>query len=264
LILLGLAALGGCAQYSPGEEAPPAAIPVANKSDLAEAIGKEITVRGKVTAVGKSNSGHVFLNFAANPQFTIFIDSKVVPQFQNVDPKSYENKTVLVRGRVEKFREKLQIRLPSPERISIAEAKPDAGGAENVLPKPVELKPLGKAGWISPAGVRYMGEDAEGLSRKDHVLRHAKDIPDRDGPHGVFEGGEELAFAWIDEAWRKIKTDGIRPESENGRDTYTVPMGRKVGFLGGKTGAERKHPPLTKMFLVVREGTSEVITAFPR
>ena len=103
-----------------------------------------------------------------------------------------------------------------------------------------------------------------GLTRKAHVLRHARDIPDRDGPHGVFDGGDEVAFGWIDEAWKKIKTNRIRPQTDDGRDVYTVSMGRRVGFLGGKTGAERNHPPLAKIFIVVRKGTSEVITAFPR
>ncbi|MCA9072423.1 MAG: hypothetical protein KDA84_26040, partial [Planctomycetaceae bacterium] len=110
----------------------------------------------------------------------------------------------------------------------------------------------------------YVGRDPEGRTRKDHVLRHAKDVPDRDGPHGVFDGGDSVAFAWIDEAWKKIKADRIRPQTENGRETYTISMGRRVGFLGGRTGAERKHPPLTKIFLVFRQGTSEVITAFPK
>ena len=264
-MLLSLLALAGFAHIAPAEDAKPVPIPVANKNDLAKAIGKDIVILGKVSSAGKSNSGHVFLNFATNPQFTVFVDSKVVAQFKGVDPaKTYANKTVLVRGRVEKFREKLQIRLLSPMQISISEAKPDNGEVENALPKPIELKAIGRDGWISPAGLKYVGKDPEGLNRKDHVLRHSKDIPDRDGPHGVFDGGEELAFAWIDEAWRKIKSDRLRPETENGRDVYVIPMGCRVGFLGGKTGAERKHPPLTKVFLVVREGTSEVITAFPR
>jgi hypothetical protein len=252
----------GCSRNVPAEEAAPTTIPVANKQDLAQAIGKDVRVLGKVSHAGKSSSGHVFLNFAANPQFTVFVDKQVVAQFQDQDPaKAYEGKTVVVSGKVERFKEKLQISLESPMKISLAEAT--VGDGEEEL-KPVELESLGKGDWISPAGVKYVGKDPDGLSRKDHVLRHAKDIPDRDGPHGVFDGGEELAFAWIDAAWRKIKTDKMRPQTETGRDTYTVSMGRRVGFLGGKTGAQRKHPPLTKIFLVVREGTSEVITAFPR
>ncbi len=257
LLLLAL----GCEGVTPAEDAPPAAIPVANKKDLSEAVGKEVQVLGKVSLTGKSSSGHVFLNFAANPQFTVFVDKKVVAQFQKQDPtKIYMGKTVRVHGRVEKFKEKLQIRLQSPTNISIVEAKNEKDNP----PQPVELKSIGKDAWVSPAGVRYLGRDPDGLNRKDHVLRHAKDIPNREGPHGVFDGGEKLAFAWIDAAWKKIKADRIRPEKESGREVYTVSMGRRVGFLGGETGAKRRHPPLTKIFLVVREGTSELITAFPR
>lgn len=233
-------------------------IPVANKNELSQAVGKEVSVVGKVSRTGKSSSGHVFLNFAANSQFTIFIPKTVVSQFQDDPQKSFQGETVVVGGKLERFQNKIQIRLASPKQITITKAKAPE------QPKPVELKSLGNDAWISPAGVRYVGRDPEGRTRKDHVLRHAKDIPNRDGPHGVFDGGESLAFAWIDEAWKKIKADRIRPQTESGRETYTVSMGRRVGFLGGRTGAERKHPPLTKIFLVVRQGTSEVITAFPK
>ncbi len=244
------------------EDKTPAPIPVVNKKDLSQALNKQVMVTGKVSRAGKSSSGHVFLNFEGNPQFAVFVDRKVVTQFQKVDPSTaFNSKTVIVRGTLERFKDKLQIRLKSPMDLSISEApaKPD-----EKQPKPVMLKSIGKDAWISPAGVRYSGRDPEGLTRKDHVLRHAKDIPKRDGPHGVFDGGEELAFAWIDEAWQKVKTARLRPKTEEGRDVYTVSMGRRVGYLGGKTGAEKNHPPLTKVFLVVRRGTSEVITAFPR
>jgi hypothetical protein len=269
LLLVGGLPGSGCAQEFPkagipaAEESAQAAIPVANKADLNKAIGAEVTIAGKVSRAGKSSSGHVFLNFDANSQLTVFIDAEVVKKFAGGDPdKTYAGKTIEIRGKLEKYRDKLQVRLGSPEEITIQKEKPNGGNAET--PKPVELKSLGKEEWLSPVGVRYVGRDPEGLSRKDHVLRHAKDQPNRDGPHGVFDGGEELAFAWIDEAWEKAKKEKIRPNTQDGRDAYTISLGRRVGFLGGKTGAERKHPPLTKVFLVVRQGTSEVITAFPR
>ncbi len=238
-------------------------IPVANKNDLSQAVGKDVLVVGEVSRTGKSSSGHVFLNFAANAEFVIFIPSDVVAKFAKDDaPTSLTGETVAVQGRLDRFRGKLQIRLQSTKQLTKVQRKPDAG--KDRLPEPVELKSIGRDAWLSPAGVRYVGRDPNGLTRRAHVLRHARDIPDRDGPHGVFDGGESVAFAWIDEAWKKIKTDRIRPETESGRDAYTVYMGRRVGFLGGKTGAERNRPELKKIFIVVRQGTSDVITAFPR
>lgn len=240
------------------EEKPTPQIPVANKKELSQAAGQEVAIVGKVSRTGKSSSGHVFLNFAANSQFTIFIPKTVASQYQEDPQKTYQGETVLVRGKLTRFRNKLQIQLASPKQLTITKPK------EPARPRPVELKSVGNNAWVSPAGVRYIGRDPDGRTRKDHVLRHAKDIPEREGPHGVFDEGASLTFAWIDEAWRKIETDRIRPQTKDGRDIYTVSMGRRVGYLGGKTGAKKRHPQLTKIFLVVRQGTSEVITAFPK
>ncbi|WP_166823224.1 hypothetical protein [Thalassoroseus pseudoceratinae] len=262
LILLTLFLSTGFVDHSAAKDAAKPPIPAANKNDLQQAVGQEISVLGEVARTGKSSSGHVFLNFVANGEFVTFIPRDVVAKFpKNSAPTSLQGQNVVVRGRLERFRGKLQIRLQSADRLQIIKRKP---GKQDKLPEPVKLKSLGRDTWISPAGVRYSGRDPNGLTRKAHVLRHARDIPNRDGPHGVFDGGDDVAFAWIDEAWKKIKTDRIRPQSDDGRDVYTVSMGRRVGFLGGKTGAERNHPALRKIFIVVRKGTSEVITAFPR
>ena len=265
LFCLLLLVLGACGPAGRSEEALKPPIPVANKNDLNQAVGQDVSVLGKVSHAGKSSSGHSFLNFAANPNLVVFVDAKVVAKFDKDNPVlAYMGKTVVVRGRLEKYRGKLQIRLASPADIEISETNAKPAGEKAERPTAVELKSIGRDAWISPAGLRYVGRDPQGLSRKDHVLRHAKDQPGRDGPHGVFDGGEDLAFAWIDEAWQKAKKEKIRPDRETGRDAYTISMGRRVGYLGGKTGAERRNPPLTKIFIVVREGTDEVITAFPR
>jgi hypothetical protein len=128
----------------------------------------------------------------------------------------------------------------------------------------VELKKIGPDAWISPAGLKYQGRDPEGRTRVDHVLRHARDIPDRDGSHGVFDGGPNAVFGVIDEAWRNVEKTKLRPTLEGDRSLYTVPMGRRVGYLGGSAGASRGHPPLTRIFLVIETGTKNVVTAFPR
>ena len=128
----------------------------------------------------------------------------------------------------------------------------------------VELKKIGTDVWLSPAGLRYEGRDPDGRTRVEHVLRHARDIPGRAGPHGVFDGGPDRVFGVIDEAWRRAQRDRIRPEVERDRSVYSIPMGRRIGFLGGQTGARSGHPPLSKVFLVIETRTKSVITAFPR
>lgn len=97
-----------------------------------------------------------------------------------------------------------------------------------------------------------------------HVLRHARDIPDREGSHGVFDGGEETVFAVIDEAWQTVQRKRIPPRVEGARSVYLVPMGRRIGYLGGRLGQERGHPPLDRLSLVVESGTRNIVTAFPR
>ena len=132
------------------------------------------------------------------------------------------------------------------------------------MPQAVELKKIGTNTWLSPAGLKYQGRDPEGLTRVEHVLRHARDIPGRDGPHGVFDGGEDRVFAVIDEGWRLAQEKRIRPDVERDRSVYLIPMGRRIGYLGGQTGASRGKPPLSRLFLVIETRTKSVVTAFPR
>ena len=96
------------------------------------------------------------------------------------------------------------------------------------------------------------------------MLRHAQDVPDRDGPHGVFDGDQATALAVIDEAWQRVQQKKLRPRVEGDRSSYLVPMNRRIGFLGGRTGAQRGHPPLSRVFIVLETGTRRIITAFPR
>ena len=275
-VLVAAAASPGPAAEPAATEVPPVAaekkappqIEAASLQELRGRVGETIVVTGEVDRVGKSSGGHRFLSFSGNGELTVFIASDVVPKFKGGTPETlFAGKTVAVRGTLERFRGKLQIPVRSPEMITLVEKKrgpPDGERREAGRPEPVELKPDGRDAWISPAGLRYAGRDPQGLTRKEHVVRHARDLPDRDGPHGVFDGGEDLAFAWIDAAWKKIERDKLKPVLEGDRVTYTVSMGRRVGYLGGRTGADRGHPPLSRIFLVLRKGTTEVVTAFPR
>lgn len=263
----------GNRQAESSNQKAPLRFDVTQSRELRSRIGETVVVTGEVTRVGISRTGHRFLDFAGNREFSVYIPSKDVPRFQNELPEQrYHKKQIAVTGKLELFNDIVQISVHSPDEIQLLKAVParpekPAGLPEarnNNDPDPVVLKPDGKDSWISPAGLVYRGRDPDGLTRKEHVLRHAHDIPDRDGPHGVFDGGEEVAFAWIDAAWKKIEADKIRPESENGRDAYTVNMGQRIGFLGGQTGSRKGRPELRKVFIVVRQGTREIVTAFPK
>lgn len=233
-----------------------------NDPKLRQYLGKEIIISGRVSQANKSSSGHNFLNFNDNRNFSAVCFRDDVRNFKDGAPADrYKGKSVEIRGKLEQFRGKLQIKLTQPSQIKIVEPR---SLAKRLGLKPVELKSTGRETWISPAGLKYSGRDPEGLTRRQHVLRHARDQPDREGPHGVFDGGEEYVFALLDKAWETKKKRNIRPNNEGGRSSYTIAMGQPVGYLGGKTGKSRGNPPLSRIFIVVRTGTSEVITAFPK
>lgn len=273
------------------EAATPPTIAANNAARLKQLTGKTVTVTGKISRATVSKSGHHFLNFYSSDLSVVcFKDS--VSKFDKGGPaKAYSNKDVRVTGKLESYKGKPQIKLTLPKQIALATsggkgvekggvASPVAptgpkkfslsdvkvgGGADTSKgTKKFELKQTGRTTWISPAGLIYKGKDPEGLTRVEHVLRHAADQPRRAGSHGVFDGGNDQALATVDAAWKLVKTKKIKAKNEGRTSAYTIPMGRRVGYLGGKSGNNRNHPALKKVFIVVRTGTSEVITAFPR
>jgi hypothetical protein len=124
------------------------------------------------------------------------------------------------------------------------------------------LRDVGHGVYESPAGLRYRPGSEEG-HRLEHVLRHAEDDPDRPGPHGVFDGDQAAIVAVLDEAYRKAQAGGrgVRTEEEDGRTIYTVDLGRRIGYVGGRDGARQRHPAATHVRMVL-DG-ADVITAFP-
>ena len=124
-----------------------------------------------------------------------------------------------------------------------------------------ELKPIGGGDLQSPAGLRYNAGRHE--HRLAHVLRHANDIPDRPGPHGVFDGDQDDIVALLDEAYLLAKAGGdrVNTEKEGVRTVHLVNMQREIGFLGGQTGRRQRNPRLEHVRLVL-EGRN-VITAYP-
>lgn len=133
-------------------------------------------------------------------------------------------------------------------------------------PQEFELK---RNGFVleSPEGLTYYIGD-RGENRLDHVMRHAKDIPNRPGSHGVFMGDKNEILSTIDEAYSLVKADSaqvISSEKDDERPTfmaYEIDMKRKIGFKGGQTGGRAGNPALTTLKLILNKG-NRVITAYP-
>ncbi|MCA9165362.1 MAG: hypothetical protein R3C99_27765 [Pirellulaceae bacterium] len=256
------------AATEPSSQSADDAIAANQVVELRRRVGRTVTVVGRVGRAAKSTgSGHQFLNFDGSELSAICFKEDVA-KFTDGEPADvYRDQRVELTGKLELYRGKLQIRLTGPDQIRIVKDGDEPGSgspASGSLPKPIELKRIGTDAWLSPAGLKYAGRDPEGRTRLDHVRRHMRDDPRRDGPHGVFDGEEGVALATIDEAWRLIQAKKIRPQTENGRSAYTVSMGHRVGFLGGTLGASRDHPPLDRVFIVVEADTTNIVTAFPK
>ncbi len=98
---------------------------------------------------------------------------------------------------------------------------------------------------VSPGGLRY-GADPKFGNRVDHVLNHTAPNPNKP-VHSVFnaQGGDALDL--VDQAWvRRGAPDPSDPAA------FVVGMGRPIGTAGE-----------TSIRIVVRPGTTEVITAYP-
>ncbi len=127
-----------------------------------------------------------------------------------------------------------------------------------------QLKEVGRDKFESPAGLLYtMGGGGE--HRIDHVMRHAKDMSNRPA-HGVFIGNGErdVVLKLVDDAWElaKAKSPKAKYENSRGNDAWTVSMGRKVGFDGGKKGKRNGGKSLNSIKLILANG-NRVITAYP-
>jgi hypothetical protein len=115
--------------------------------------------------------------------------------------------------------------------------------------------------FISPAGLLYTPGSAEG-HRLEHLRRHTKDDPGRPGSHGVFDGEMEGALKTIDRAYERAKKNQRTTKSVDGdRTIYTVDMGGRIGYVGGRDGG-RKRKPMARRVRMVLEG-NRVITAYP-
>jgi hypothetical protein len=102
---------------------------------------------------------------------------------------------------------------------------------------------------VSPGGLQY-GADPKFGNRVDHVLDHTAPNPNKP-VHSVFNAQGDDALNLVDEAW--ANRSGAGTLQANGNRTWTVDLGRPVGTTGQ-----------TSVQIVVRDGTNELITAFPQ
>lgn len=249
------------ASKSTSSEQKGTAVSAQNVVELRRRVGKTVIVRGTIARTSKAQgSGHHFLNFDGSELTAICFAEDLKNFADGLPAELYRDRTVELTGTLEIYREKLQIKLRDPKQIRIIE---ESRATANGPVASIELKPLGAGGWVSPAGLRYVGRDPAGRTRLDHVRLHMRDAPDRDGSHGVFDGEEGQALAVIDEAWQAAQAGNIKPRLESGRAAYVISLGRRIGYLGGRTGAERNHPAISRVMIVVEEGTSNLVTAYP-
>lgn len=103
--------------------------------------------------------------------------------------------------------------------------------------------------WTSPGGLVYGQGSAHG-NRVMHVMDHT--VANASKPvHSVFSAPRNQVIGLVDEAW--AARSGAGTLQANGNRVWTVDMGRQVG-TGGQTSVQ----------IVVRDGTTEIITAFPK
>ncbi len=243
-----------------GETKDGVAVSVRDVGKIRAAVGKELSVSGRVAKTNVSGGGTHFLNFAGT-DFKAVCLADLVKKFPQGGPaKLYQSKQVIITGKVELYKGSPQIKLTDPSQIRVLGERSSGGDSE----KPFELKQVGNLAWASPAGLRYEGRDPQGKTRVEHIMRHCQDQPRRAGKHGVFDPGDHASvFALIDEAWQRAQRLRLRPRVEGARSVYDVSMGRRVGYLGGRVGAQRKNPSLKKVRIVFETGSKRIVTAFP-
>ena len=247
-----------------GESPSGVAIPATNVTKISESKGKTLSVSGRVAKANVSSSGTHFLNFSGTP-FKVVCLADLVKKFPDGGPAAiYRGKDIVVSGVVELYKGSPQIKLTSPSQVKVIGGGASVAKKSNGPPGDFKLTLVGKDTWKSPVGLTYKGRDPKGLTRVEHIMRHAKDQPRRAGKHGVFDANSEAEiFALVDQAWERASQQRLRSRNEGGRSIYTVSMGRRIGYLGGQVGGQRRHPPLKKIRIVFETGTQSIITAYP-
>ncbi len=121
---------------------------------------------------------------------------------------------------------------------------------------------IGKNQWKTRGGLIIKGKDPENLTRLEHIMKHARDMDGR-AKHGVFSISKTEIIKLMDTLWAKIRSGAIKGNARGGKVEYTWNTGKTIGYLGGREGRDKKHPPLTSVRMVLNEKTPQVITFFP-
>lgn len=103
--------------------------------------------------------------------------------------------------------------------------------------------------WTTPAGLVY-AEGSKHGNRVKHILDHAAPNPSKP-VHSVFNVDRSDVMGLVDEAWTLRQGPGVL--QKNGGRQWDIDMGRVVGTNGQ-----------TSVRIIVKDGTTQVITAFPR
>jgi hypothetical protein len=94
-------------------------------------------------------------------------------------------------------------------------------------------------------------------------MRHAED--DLSKPiHGVFDGKQDEILALIDQAYLMAKkgSNNVTSSKQRDRTVYTIYFSKRIGYVGGQKGKQKKNPICKELSLVL-EG-DRVITAYPK
>jgi RHS repeat-associated protein len=126
----------------------------------------------------------------------------------------------------------------------LSESAAKGAAAEKQLGK---LRNVGANSWESSEGLSYRGLDKKGLNRVEHVLEHTVANPSKP-VHSVFNVPRTKVLALVDEAWGSAARVPVPKDP----GAFVTPLGRVVGTSGENA-----------VKIIVRPGTSEVITAYP-
>jgi len=121
-----------------------------------------------------------------------------------------------------------------------------AGSQINTPPNFTSYRaPNGDIVHVSPAGLLY-GQGSVHINRVDHVLAHGAPDPTK-SQHSVFSADSAGILRLVDQAWM---SRGANVPGDPG--AYIVQMGQTVGTAGE-----------TRIKIIVKPGTTEIITAYP-
>jgi hypothetical protein len=112
---------------------------------------------------------------------------------------------------------------------------------------PGTLENIGNKLWKSKQGIVYGGDKQFG-NRVKHILAHTASNPLKP-KHSVFSVPRNQVIGLVDQAWTRRVGSGVLSGPNR---VWEVDMGRVVGTLGE-----------TRMRLVFRDGTMNIISAFP-